>query len=43
MTQVLNHLLRGDFTSLDDLPENIRNNAILDLVKLAKDGKLSGK
>lgn len=43
MTQVLNNILRGDFTSFDDLPANIRNTAILDLVKLANEGKLSGR
>ncbi|CAF1151697.1 unnamed protein product [Rotaria sordida] len=41
MTQVLTSLLRGDFTSLDDLPANVRNDALLDLAKLASEGKLS--
>ena len=43
MTQVLTSLLRGDFASLEDLPTNVRNDALLDLAKLASDGKLSGK
>jgi hypothetical protein len=43
MTQVLTSLLRGDFASLEGLPVNVRNNALLDLAKLANEGKLSGK
>ena len=43
LTEVLTSLLRGDFASLDDLPVNVRNDALLDLVKLAGEGKLSGK
>jgi len=43
VTQVLTSLLRGDFTSLEDLPVNVRNDALLDLAKLASEGKLSGK
>ena len=43
ITQVLTSLLRGDFASLDDLPANVRNDALLDLAKLASEGKLSGK
>ena len=43
MTQVLTSLLRGDFASLEDLPANVRNGALLDLAKLASEGKLSGK
>lgn len=43
MTQVLTSLLQGDFKSLNDLPTNVRNDALLDLAKLAGDGKLSGK
>ncbi len=43
MTQVLTSLLRGDFQSLEDLPANVRNGALLDLAKLASEGKLSGK
>ena len=43
MTQVLTSLLRGSFASLDDLPANVRDNAILDLAKLASEGKLSCK
>lgn len=42
MTQVLSSLLQGNFASLEDLPASIRNNALLDLAKLAGDGKLSG-
>lgn len=43
ITQVLTSLLRGDFGSLDDLPANVRNDALLDLAKLAGEGKLSGE
>lgn len=43
ITKVLTSILQGDFSSLDDLPPNIRNDALLDLVKLASEGKLSGK
>ncbi len=43
MTQVLTSLLRGDFASLEDLPANVRNAALLDLAKLASEGKLSCK
>lgn len=43
MTQVLSSLLRGDLAALEDLPPNVRNDALLDLAKLAGEGKLSGK
>ncbi len=43
ITQVLTSLLRGNFASLEDLPSNVRNGALLDLAKLASEGKLSGK
>jgi hypothetical protein len=43
MTQVLTSLLRGDFASLEDLPASVRNGALLDLAKLASEGKLSSK
>jgi hypothetical protein len=43
MAQVLSSLLRGDLSLLEDLPPNIRNQALLDLAKLASEGKLSGK
>ncbi len=43
MTQVLTNLLRGSFASLEDLPDNVRNDALLDLAKLASEGGLSGK
>ncbi|CAF1088982.1 unnamed protein product [Rotaria sp. Silwood1] len=41
MTQVLTSLLKGDFASLENLPANVRNDALLDLAKLAREGKLS--
>ncbi len=43
MTQVLTSLLHGSFASLEDLPANIRNDALLDLAKLANEGRFSGK
>jgi hypothetical protein len=43
MTQVLTNLLRGSFASLEDLPDSVRNDALLDLAKLASEGGLSGK
>ena len=43
MTQVLSNLLQDGFGSLDDLPENVRNDMLLELAKLASEGKLSGK
>ena len=43
VTQVLKSLLQGDLASLNDLPANVRNDALLDLAKLASEGKLSCK
>ncbi|CAM4757594.1 unnamed protein product [Rotaria magnacalcarata] len=40
VTQVLTNLLRGNFSSLEDIPASVRNEALLDLAKLAGDGKL---
>ncbi|CAF4444951.1 unnamed protein product, partial [Rotaria magnacalcarata] len=36
----LTNLLRGNFSSLEDIPASVRNEALLDLAKLAGDGKL---
>ena len=43
MTQVLSTLLQDGFGSLEDLPENVRNDMLLELAKLAGEGKLSGR
>ena len=43
MARVLDSLLQNNFESLEDLPENIRNNAILHLATLISEGKLTGK
>ena len=42
MTQVLSNLLQDGFASLDDLPANVRNDVLLELAKLAGEGKLTG-
>ncbi|CAF0766237.1 unnamed protein product [Adineta ricciae] len=41
MARVLDSLFQNDFESLEDLPENIRNNAILHLATLISEGKLT--
>ncbi|UJR26661.1 hypothetical protein I4U23_007978 [Adineta vaga] len=41
MARVLDSLFQDDFASLQDLPESIRNKAILDLAKLISEGKLA--
>ena len=43
MTQVLSTLLKDGFSSLEDLPSNVRNDVLLELAKLAGQGKLSGE
>lgn len=42
MTQVLSTLLKDGFSSLEDLPEKVRNEVLVELAKLAGQGKLSG-
>lgn len=42
MTQVLSNLLQDGFSSLEDLPANVRNDVLLELAKLAGEGKLTG-
>ncbi len=43
LTQVLSSLLQDGFASLEDLPSKVRNDVLLELAKLASEGKLSCK